>query len=1002
MRHLVSRLLIATIVLLMVAIPGVFFAQDEPSISVTPDTGVVGSAVFQVNVSGLTPENDYTIEFVINGLVVFTSDDSANDDGAITFSAASTEDDEAGIYTVHVLSNDSIIASAEFELTTGDEVENEDEPEQPADTPVDAIGSLSITPASGPISTLHTIRIRDLDVDTPYTVEITASETEDVVYRRLWSTDDVGGIDIEIFAEDGDTPGQQVVRVFDNNGEVVAQGEFTIEPPPVRNATVEVTPQVAQAGREFTITVSGIAQFDSVSAQITSENSTLIDTILARASSEGVAILSFLSSDELEDGTYNISIIVDGDQLATSSLTIGDASTVETPEEVPTDAPEDADDNNEETIIETTADLSVTPEVALLGETQIVTITGLEAGQPITFTIFNRDDEVEYSTTRMADDSGEFTINISTSDDDELGSYPVEVTDPTSGKLLAQGALVIAEMQSSPDNDTGESTTTDDTQQAGSGSITVDPVTGEIGATHVITLSSMPANSRIGVTIRNASDDTLALSSVVSTDADGNGTVEFTSRDLNAAGDYTIVAVQAGVGELAQATLTIEGAIATVEPQAGVIGTAHIITVSGLNPNETVTYDVMYNGESVYTTESTADADGVSALTLTTEEGDELGDYTVMVGRESGNEPSVVLTVTEEDIATTEDETTDSEETETTDESSDEPTDETTDESTAPAMTYGESQVYEQMIPENGIAVIDVSGEEGDYVLIYVESDAFDVAASLYTDDYLEIGYNDDTSNTTNAKIGPVKLPYAGTYTLEVYPSYYYDEAITGVPFTATIIPITIPSVTYDEPMPFSLSEDTPSAYYVVPVDAGDSINILGNTSGTLDTVIRVLNSDGYEIAYDDDGGAGLEAEINNLLVDYPDEYIVEITTFTPDISGDGNLVVEYNPVKSLEDGNATITLNDKSYRDLVTFDAFAGELVTLNLETLSGSAEDLNVYASVDGMQVMSYTTMGIPKNLPLTFVMPMDGTVVVSFEEYGFGSGITLDVSVTKSRRN
>lgn len=79
-------------------------------------------------------------------------------------------------------------------------------------------------------------------------------------------------------------------------------------------------------------------------------------------------------------------------------------------------------------------------------------------------------------------------------------------------------------------------------------------------------------------------------------------------------------------------------------------------------------------------------------------------------------------------------------------------------------------------------------------------------------------------------------------------------------------------------------------------------------------------------------------------------------------------------------------------------FEALEGQLVTLNLEKLSGSVEDLYVYANVDGMQIMSYTTMGVPDNLPLTFVMPMDGKVVITLEEFGFGSGISFNVSVTK----
>jgi len=1014
MRQLVSRLLIVGMLLLVVAIPGVFLAQDGPTITVTPDTGAVGAAVLEVNVSGLTPETTYTVEFVLDGLVVFATDEEADEDGNIIFSAASTPDDEVGTYTVQVIRNDSIITATDFELTppesddTG-ESDTEDSNEGDTTTPTESIGNLTITPATGPISTVHTIRIRDLDPDTAYTVEITATQTESVVYRRLWTSDDIGNIDIEIFAEEGDTPGQQVVRVLDNSGNVVAQGDFTIEAPPERNVTVDVTPQVAQAGREITITVNGLASFDRVSAQITAEDNTLVDTILARASSEGMAILSFLSDDELEDGTYTITIFVDGDELAESTLTIGDAppatDTDETDESDTTDEATPTDAPDTDTTSASDVSLTVEPELGPRGSTHVMTVTGLEAGQAITLTILNEADEVEYATTRTADDNGEFTINIQSSEEDELGNYPVEISDATTGQVLAEGNMLVTAMDATPEED-DQTTDTDETEQTtGTPSISVTPASGEIGATHTITLSGMPANERVGVTIRYASDDTLAQSSVVMIDADGNGTLDFTSRDLNTPGVYNVIAVQPD-GTLAETTLTIEGAVATVEPQSGVIGSTHTITVTGLNANETVTFNVMFDGEMVYSTDATADADGVATLSLATEEGDDPGDYTVMVERESGNQPSVTLTATAEEEVT---EDTGDESTDTTDDSADETSEEDTSESdetteatddVTQANMMGEAEVFQSEIPARGVASLTFSGDEGDYVLINVESDEFDTIAAVYNEDFLEIGYNDDVLGTTNSQIGPIQLPYTGDYSLEVS-SFNVDNS-AGSAFTATITPITPMDITYDEPIPFSLSEETPAAYFELTVEAGDSLNITGNTSGTLDTVMRLIDSAGLVFASDDDSGAGFEAELNNLIFDIPGTYLLELSSFNAGETGEGTLMVTRNPVKTLADGPVTVTLNDKSFRDLVVFDAFAGELVTLNLEKLSGSVEDLYVYASVDGMQVMSYTTMGVPTNLPLTFVMPMDGTVIVTLEEFGFGSGISFEVSVTKSRRD
>ena len=59
---------------------------------------------------------------------------------------------------------------------------------------------------------------------------------------------------------------------------------------------------------------------------------------------------------------------------------------------------------------------------------------------------------------------------------------------------------------------------------------------------------------------------------------------------------------------------------------------------------------------------------------------------------------------------------------------------------------------------------------------------------------------------------------------------------------------------------------------------------------------------------------------------------------------------------------------------------------------------EDLYVTATIDGMEVMSYSTMGLPDELPLAFVTPMSGAVVVTLEKFGFDDGITLDVSLER----
>ena len=943
-----NHLRILTIILMLLTIslttPSISLAQSNTTITVSPDSGVVGSATMDISISGLIPEQIYMVEFVFDGVVVYSTDEEADDDGNVIFTISSTEDDEPGTYTAQVIFNNSIIASTDFEFTEGDDDSSESD-----DTTV-RLGLVSVSPRSGPIGTLHTITVNNLDEETDYTFAITASDTEEVVYRRVLTTDEDGVLSVEIFAREGDTTGLHIVNVFDNSGNLVAEGQFTIEAPPDRNVAVDISSVTGQAGDQFEISVSGLAPFDRVRVEINSPDNELIDTILARASSEGIADLTFLSADDLEDGTYDVVIFVEDEQMAETTLTIGEPSSVEEVDSTPT-------------VLDVT--LVVAPEAGPLGSTHIMTVTGLEPEQAITLTIANADGDVEYTTTRIADEAGEYTINITSSETDEVGTYPVEISDATTGQILASAQMVIIE------GDTSESTASDSIEQADTPTISVSPESGEIGVTHEISLSGMPTESSIGVVIRSQRDDALAESSVVAIDSTGSARLEFTSSELNIPGVYTVTAVQPS-GDLASTTLVIEGAVATIEPQSGVQGSVHTITVIDLNPNEAVTVDVMFDGESVFSSDEVADKDGVVTLELMTDETDAPGDYTITVMRESGNQPGVILTVTEA-------------------EETDETPDETTSDDSSPA------EVIEGSL-EDGIASIEFDGEEGQYVIIRVESDDFDTVATVYDHDFFEIAYNDDSLGQTNSQIGPLLLPYTGEYTLEVSSSLYVEAGVVDGDFVATIESVTIGSIDFDEPLSFSLSPATPALYFELPVEAGDNISITTDSDGSLDTVLQVLYSDGFEFGYDDDSGAGFDAELNNLIFDFEDTYILVVSSFVEGAVGEGTLTVSRNPIKSLDDGDYVINLSDKQYRDLVVFEAEEGQLITLNLEKLSGDVEDLYVYANVDGMQVMSYTTMGVPDQLPLTFVMPMSGEVVVTFEEFGFGSGISLNVSVEK----
>jgi len=821
-------------------------AQDMPTVTISPVSGEVEKAIFTIEIDGLQPDRRYTVEILFEGEVVFSSEETSDQAGHIPYPVSSTEGDLPGIYTLKILLDGEVITSGEFTLT---EAPAEDEER-------DDLGDVTVSPETVPFGKVQKLRIAELEPQAQYIVEITARETSQVAYRRPHTSDREGLIEIEIFAEEGDAPGLHAIAVYDADGQLIAAGIFTILPRPERDVSVKIRPKAVEAGGSVEITVSGLAAFDSVTAQITTADDVLIDTILARASSDGEAVLSFATPAKLADGVYDVEIFVEGDVLASAKLNIGEVE-----------------------FSESDATVSIDPPQGPIGTRHRIAITGLAPNKAFTLIILDPARAEEYRAMRQADAAGQFSLTISSTDEDDTGVYTVEVRAEEGGELLAAATFDIsaaeAEMEA-PSADPSE--------------------------------EDAPANA-------------------------------------------------------------IPDAFASIEPQSALIGSSHLITVRNLEANETVTIDVLFAGASVYRTEKTADSGGVVALELVTGEGDQPGDYTVNVLRASGNQPSVILTAIAQ-----------------------------VPPGTQTSTIVGDAEVITGSLVA-GAAEIEFDGAAGQYVLISVASEDFDPAAALIDRDDFELAFNDDSRGQKDALIGPLKLPYSGEYDLVISatPLMMPQGAESG-DFTVTIMPIALMPIAFDAAVSFALSGDMPALYYSLPVQTGDSLTVSIDSGGALDTLLQVVSPAGEEHAFDDDSGSGFDAELSNLVFDRAATYTLVISTFDGSASGTGTVTISRNPVHSLDDGDVTITLNDKAIRDLVVFDADEDELLILNLEVVYGDVEDLYVTATIDGMEVMSYSTMGVPDELPLAFVTPMSGRVVVTLEKFGFDDGIALDVSLER----
>ena len=297
---------------------------------------------------------------------------------------------------------------------------------------------------------------------------------------------------------------------------------------------------------------------------------------------------------------------------------------------------------------------------------------------------------------------------------------------------------------------------------------------------------------------------------------------------------------------------------------------------------------------------------------------------------------------------------------------------------------------------QSGGARVSFAAAAGQVLVITLEAEAFAPGLRLTDPSGAVIGEAESEAGSNSVTYGPLRFAAGGDYALEIYA--LSDAALDGARFNVSVSPVSLTALTFDTPLAFTLSPEAPAQYYAMAVASGDRLNLSVDSGGSLDTLLRVIAPDGRQIAMDDDSGRLLDAEISNLQIETAGEYMAAVTTFDGIALGSGSLTAQRNAARALEPETVIVTLSDKMIRDLVVFDAAEDELLVLRLDKLAGDVMDLFVTATVDGMEVMSYSTMGVPDELPLPFVMPMAGQVLVTLEKLGVADGISLAVSLQR----
>ena len=299
------------------------------------------------------------------------------------------------------------------------------------------------------------------------------------------------------------------------------------------------------------------------------------------------------------------------------------------------------------------------------------------------------------------------------------------------------------------------------------------------------------------------------------------------------------------------------------------------------------------------------------------------------------------------------------------------------------------SQTVEDSLEANTSAAYTFSGEAGDVLTISMSSPDFDTYIALNDSTGLSLVENDDSGGGTDSMIGPYTLPYSGQYQINIR-SYSAD---TSGNYTLSLERATLADLAFDETQTADFTPENSAIFYRFEGQAGDLINVVVLSNGSVDTSLKLSGPDGYEVISDDDGGPGFDPEIFKQVLSQSGTYILALQSLGG--TGSAQITLTRQPTPSLDSGSQIIDLNDKAYQGVVSFTGHAGESVQLSVRVMEGSAAPNLTVTQGDATLATAYATDVTV--LTVAFTVPEDGQVNVQISDYNYATS-TLEVTLTR----
>jgi hypothetical protein len=309
------------------------------------------------------------------------------------------------------------------------------------------------------------------------------------------------------------------------------------------------------------------------------------------------------------------------------------------------------------------------------------------------------------------------------------------------------------------------------------------------------------------------------------------------------------------------------------------------------------------------------------------------------------------------------------------------------------SIEYGQT-ISGSIETEGDSAIYRFHGSADDFITISLKSPDFDTYLNLADSTSTSLITNDDGGGSgTDSFIGPYRLPADGDYSITVSS---YDSTAKGS-YTLTLNHATLTPIAYGDTANATFGNGVSAVYYSFEGKNGDLVTVAVDSGESIDTSLLLNGPDGYQVAFDEDGGPGFDPEIYHQLLTQDGTYTLVLQAAVPGDSGSVSLSLKQSPAPSLDEGAQQVRLSSTVAADVVTFTGHAGETVRLTATTTSASSPSLTVTQA--GTEIASGSG-SIVSALTLEFKVPADGIVTVQLSDYSY-TNIVYQVSVERVNR-